>query len=169
ATKTIMSTIDHNNLWVLTSEPVQISKSDYGWYRRNTPVNEGPYIVKNEGKIYMAISGSAIDNTYSIGFLIADVGSDLMNPKSWEKVGYPSLTSEFVQGYYGTGHNSFAIDQYGQVLNVYHARPEKGGRSSTLRIVHFSVDGTPVLDMTTEREILPENRIVKAKITIKDR
>ncbi|HLR68107.1 MAG TPA: family 43 glycosylhydrolase [Virgibacillus sp.] len=169
ATKTMIATIDPNKPWVLTSEPVQISISDYGWDRRNTPVNEGPYIVKNEGKIYMAISGSAIDNTYSIGFLIADVGNDLIDPKSWEKVGYPSLTSEFVQGYYGTGHNSFAIDQYGQVLNVYHARPEKGGRSSTIRIVHFSVDGTPVLDMTPEREILPENRLVTALITIKNK
>lgn len=169
ATKTMIATIDPSKPWVLTSDPVQISIADYGWDRRNTPVNEGPYIIKNEGKIYMAISGSAVDNTYSIGFLIANIGNDLLDPKSWEKIGYPSLTSESVQGYYGTGHNSFTIDQYGQVLNVYHARPEKGGRSSTLRIVHFSVDGTPVLDMTPDREILPENRLVKAKIIVKDR
>ena len=169
ATRTMIATINPTKPWLLTSDPVQISISDHGWDRRNTPVNEGPYIVKNEGKIYMAFSGSAIDNTYSIGFLIAEVGNDLMNPKSWEKVGYPSLTSEFVQGYYGTGHNSFTVDQYGQVLNVYHARPEEGGRSSTLRIVHYSADGTPVLDMTPEREILPENRLVTAQLTIKNK
>ena len=168
ATKTMIATIHPTKPWILTSEPVQISISDYGWDRRNTPVNEGPYIIKNEGKIYMAISGSAVDNTYCIGFMIANIGSDLLNPTSWEKIGYPSLTSEFVEGYYGTGHNSFTVDPYGQVMNVYHARPEKGGRSSTLRIVHFAVDGTPILDMTPEREILPENRSVTARITIKE-
>src|SRR5690625_4496604 len=117
----------------------------------------------------MAISGSAVDNTYSIGFIVTNTGMDLLNPTSWERIGYPSLTSEFVPGYYGTGHNSVTSDEYGQVLNVYHARPVDGGRSSTLRIVHFSVDGTPVLDMTPEREILPENRLVSAKIIVKDR
>lgn len=168
ATKTMIATIDPIKPWVLTSDPVEISISDYGWDRRNTPVNEGPYIIKNKGKIYMAISGSAVDNTYSIGLIIANIGDDLLNPNSWEKIGYPSLTSEFVPGYYGTGHNSFTVDEYGQVLNVYHARPEKGGRSSTLRIVHFSVDGTPILDMTPKREILPENRLVTAEIIVQD-
>lgn len=45
--------------------------------------------------------------------------------------------------------------------------PAGGGhRNISARIVHWSADGTPVLDMIPKREILPENRTVAATIIV---
>lgn len=40
-------------------------------------------------------------------------------------------------------------------------------RSSGIRRVHFDIDGEPVLDLTEEKDLLPENKIVKTRVVIK--
>lgn len=50
-----IATIDPNNPYQITSEPVCILRNQYGWDRVDTTVDEGPFIVKNNGKIYMTL------------------------------------------------------------------------------------------------------------------
>src|SRR5690606_4069245 len=53
------------------------------------------------------------------------------------------------------------------VVNIYHTMPAGNNkRNTSARRVHWASDGTPVLDMILDREILPENRTVYATITV---
>ena len=55
------------------------------------------------------------------------------------------------------------------MVNVFHARPGNGtafARDTFLRIVHFGIDGTPILDMEEKSEILPENKMVTMQIVV---
>lgn len=155
--------------WKLTTDPVRIARPDYGWDRRTTPVDEGPFALKHGDKVFLTFSGSGVDQTYVIGLLTADEDSDLLNPASWTKSNYPILASESVPGEFGPGHNSYTMDEDGNLVNIYHTIPGTGGRRNMhARRVHWAADGSPVLDMTTDREILPENRTVTTTIMVEN-
>lgn len=63
--------------------------------------------------------------------LTIEKGKDLLVRENWEKNNYPILTSRSVPGEFGTGHNAYVTDEYGDVWNTYHARPgTEGVRSS---------------------------------------
>lgn len=169
-----IATIDPGNPAIVTSEPVMICTPDYSWDRNTTEVDEGPYVLKNDGKIYLTFSGSNIDQTYSIGLLTASAGADLTDPASWAKTNYPLVTSANVKGEYGPGHNSYTVDEDGIPVNIYHARTTDNtgtgpARHMGARRVHFAVDGTPILDMTDDREILKKNRTVTATIKVEEK
>lgn len=162
--------IDPDEPWQLISDIVTIAKPDYGWDNNHTPVVEGPYPLIRDGKIFLTISGAAVDSTYVVGLLTADVDADLLDPASWVKSNYPILTLNDVEGEYGPGHNAFVTDEDGNVWNTYHARPRPGikaPRSSGIRRVHFDVDGYPVLALTEEKDLNPDLTIVKTKIKVK--
>ena len=160
--------IDPDKPWQLISDVITIAKPDYGWDNNHTPVVEGPYPLIRDGKIFLTISGAAVDSTYVVGLLTADVDSDLLDPASWVKTNYPLLTLNDVEGEYGPGHNAYVIDEYGDVWNTYHARPGLNApRSSGIRRVHFDVDGYPVLALTEEKDLNPDLTIVSAKVTVK--
>ncbi len=167
--------------WQLKSEPVVLSKPDYGWANNHTFVDEGPYVVKRDGKIWMSFSSAAVDTTYVAGMLSAQEGADLLNPDNWVKENYPLVSSRSVMprgwdnkyadikkaGEFGPGHNSFVEDEDGLTWFVYHARRGVDGpRSSGLRRLHFNIEGFPVLDMTEELDLKPELTWVKTKIVI---
>ncbi|NMA90363.1 MAG: family 43 glycosylhydrolase [Amphibacillus sp.] len=159
---------DPNEPWKLISDIVTIAKPDYGWDNNHTPVVEGPYPLIRDGKIFLTISGAAVDSTYVVGLLTADIDSDLLEPSSWVKTNYPLLTLNDVEGEYGPGHNAYVTDEDGNVWNTYHARPGiNAPRSSGIRRVHFDVDGYPILALTEEKDLNPDLAIVTAKITVK--
>ena len=162
-----IATVDPKDPYKITSDPVCILRTQYGWDRISTTVDEGPYAIERNGKIYMTFSGAATDNTYCVGLLTAEKGADLLKPESWKQTGYPILDSESVPGELGPGHSAFTIDEDGNDLFVYHMRPNGGTRSATARRVHWAADGTPVLDMTLDREVKPEFRTVKGTIEVK--
>lgn len=59
-----------------------------------------------------------------MGLLTANEGDDLLDADSWVKTNYPVLTStDFNDEVSGPGHNSFTVDEYGNLIIVYHARP----------------------------------------------
>ncbi|MCD7847960.1 MAG: family 43 glycosylhydrolase [Oscillospiraceae bacterium] len=152
----------------LLSEPVIISKPDYGWANNHTFVDEGPFALNLGDKLWLTFSSAAVDSTYVVSALILDKGKNPLDPKSWQKMNYPLLTSRSVPGEFGTGHNAYVKDKDGHVFNTYHARPGVDGpRSSGIRRVHFNVYGEPVLDMTEEIDVKPDLMCIKTKLVIK--
>lgn len=159
--------IDPKKPWQLTTDPVLLSKPDYGWANNHTFVDEGSYALITDEKIFLTFSSAAVDATYVVALLTAEPGSDLLDPDCWVKSNYPLLTSRSVPGEYGPGHNSYVIDDNGDVWNAYHARPGvEGPRSSGIRRVHFDIDGYPVLDLTEERDVNPDLKDIKTKLII---
>lgn len=150
----------------LLSEPVLLSRPTYAWDRQNTEVDEGPNVLKHDGKLYMTFSGDSVSNYYCLGLLVADEKEDLLNPSNWKKTGYPVLGREHVKGEDGPGHNAFTKDTYGRDVLIYHAKPNGGMRSFYARTIHYGFDGTPILYMTPEQYLAPQYRKVEAKVIV---
>lgn len=153
--------------WKLLSDPVVLSKPEYGWANNHTFVDEGPFALIRGDKLYLTFSSAAVDASYVVGLLTAEKGGDLLDVRSWKKKNHPILTSRSVEGEFGTGHNAYVEDEDGTIWNTYHARPGVDGvRSSGIRRVHFDIDGEPVLDLTEENDLKEEYRTVRTKLVI---
>ncbi len=110
--------------WKLKTVQVLLTTPDYDWERVGFWVNEGPAVIKRNGKIFLTYSASETGAPYCMGMLTADENSDLLDPLSWKKERYPVLASAPEIGLYGPGHNSFTTDAEGNDILVYHARTE---------------------------------------------
>ncbi len=108
----------------LKSVQVLLTTPDYDWERVGFWVNEGPSVLKRDGKIFMTYSASETGVAYCMGMLTADEHADLLDPLSWHKERYPVLKSDESAGIYGPGHNCFTVDEEGNDILVYHARTE---------------------------------------------
>ncbi len=158
----LMAKIDPKEPWKLTTKPIILSKPEYYWEKVSIPVNEGPAVMVENGKVYVAFSASATGPEYCMGLLYADEEADLMNPDAWTKLSKPLLTSEDLIGEYGPGHNSFVKDENGDWIFVYHSRSEEcylgecgysrhdplydPCRSAHIRKVQWDKDGMPILN-----------------------
>jgi GH43 family beta-xylosidase len=141
------------NPWTLKSKPVLLSKPELDWEIKLYWVNEGPSVLKKNGKIFLTYSASATDENYCIGMLTADENSDLLNPSSWEKSKKPVFTTSYENHQYGPGHNSFTVSEDGtEDLLVYHARNYtelKGdplsdpNRHTRIEVIKWNEDGIP--------------------------
>lgn len=156
-----MAEINPAEPWILTGKPILLTKPEYGWEKVNHKVNEGASVLKTDDKVYVFFSASGTGAEYCMGRLSADTNADLMNPDSWEKVPEPVLQSADLTDEAGPGHNSFVVDEDGELLLVYHARPEshlKGEcgtfcseslydpcRHARIKKVRFDEKGVPVL------------------------
>ena len=157
-----LATINPEEPWKLTSQAMLLTKPEYYWEKVSIPVNEGPAVMIENGKIYLAFSASATGPEYCIGLMYADVTANLMDMKSWTKLDHPLLTSEDLIGEYGPGHNCFVKDENGDWVFVYHSRSETcynkqcgyGNndplydpcRSAHVRKVHWDENGFPILN-----------------------
>lgn len=108
----------------LKTVQVLLTTPDYDWERVGFWVNEGPAVIKRNGKIFLTYSASETGVPYCMGMLTADCGSDLLDPLSWKKERHPVLASDPALEIYGSGHNSFTVDEQGNDIMVYHARKE---------------------------------------------
>lgn len=108
----------------LKTVQVLLTTPDYDWERVGYWVNEGPAVLKKNGKIFLTYSASETGVAYCVGMLTADADSDLLDPLSWHKERYPVLCSDDEIGIYGPGHNSFTVDEEGNDIMVFHARTE---------------------------------------------
>ena len=159
--------LDENEPWKLKSEPVLLSKPEFGWANNHTFVDEGPFALIRADKLFVTFSSAAVDTSYVVGLLQIEKGKNPLERGNWKKTGYPLLTSRSIEGEFGTGHNAYVIDEDGVVWNTYHARPgTQAPRSSGIRRVHFDVDGEPVLDLTEENDVLKEFRKVEIEVEI---
>lgn len=106
----------------LKTERVLLTTPDYEWEKVGFWVNEGPFILKKNNKIFLTFSASSTGACYCIGMLEADIEADLLNPNSWYKYKEPVLQSDASKHIFGPGHNCFTSDKKGNDIMVYHAR-----------------------------------------------
>lgn len=107
----------------LGTAQVLLTTPDYDWERVDFWVNEGPAVLKHDGKIFMTFSASATGACYCMGLMYIDEEADVLDPHAWTKLRYPVLQTDEEKGIYGPGHNSFVKAQDGITdLCVYHAR-----------------------------------------------
>ncbi|UOQ49997.1 family 43 glycosylhydrolase [Gracilibacillus caseinilyticus] len=140
------------NPWTIKQQ-VLLSTPEFGWEVIGFDVNEGPAMIKNDQRIFIAFSASATDENYAVGLLHADVNSDLLDPASWTKKKEPVLVSSDETSEYGPGHNSFSVDENGEDILIYHARPYKGfntenplydhNRHARIQRLFWTEDGFP--------------------------
>jgi GH43 family beta-xylosidase len=156
--------------WKLKSDAVVLSlpETTWDWNTSSDAVDEGPYAIQKDGKIYITFSGSGVNNTYAVGLLTADASADLLDPASWAKRTYPIWSNEGpITNNWGPGHNSYVYDDDGNLFNIFHAMAtSSGSRDSGLRMVYFRQDGSPILDMTDAEWLTPENRTVAVTVTV---
>lgn len=137
----------------LKTVQVLLTTPDYDWERVGFWVNEGPGVIKHDGKIFLTYSASDTGVAYCVGMLTAESGSDLLDPLSWKKERYPVLKTNEEKKIFGPGHNSFTKDEQGNDIMVYHARRKAEiegdplydpNRHAHLMQVRWSEDGRPV-------------------------
>lgn len=120
------------NPWTLKGPQILLSIPEYSWERIGYMVNEGPAVIKRNGKIFITYSGSATDENYAMGLLWAKEDADLLNGWSWHKYVEPVFVSSEKNSQYGPGHNSFTTDNTGRDILIYHARPKKNQEGNPL-------------------------------------
>ena len=158
-----LASVDPSNPTQLTSDCVVIAVPEYSWELVRFTVNEGPSVLQHDGKVYMAFSASGTGAEYCIGLLTADATADLLDPDSWVKTPYPIMTSgDFNDALCGPGHNSFTVNEAGDPVIVYHARPADlhaghsgdplydACRYAYVKPVFFDSEGVPILNMSDE-------------------
>src|SRR5690554_3722876 len=167
-----IATVDSEQPWQLTSDPVLLSRPLYGWENvEGTINNEGPYPLITDSHVYIAYSGGAANGyTYAVGLLSIEKGKDLLDVNNWYKRPTPALSFYSIAGEYGPGHNAFYTDENGDVMITYHAEPDMGGnkRCSAIRRVHFDIDGEPRLDLSYECDLNSELTGVKMKVIVQE-
>lgn len=131
------------NAYTMDTVQVLLTTPDYDWERVGFWVNEGPAVLKRNGKIFVTFSASETGVCYCVGMLTADENSDLLDPRSWEKDRMPVLSSSSEKGIYGPGHNSFTVDEDGRDLMVFHARTET------------EIDGDPLYNPNRHTMVMP--------------
>lgn len=142
-----------SNPWTIKGGQVLLATPEYDWEQQGFYVNEGPAVIRRNGKVFMAYSASATDDRYAMGLLTASEESDLLNPDSWTKTPEPVFVSSEETSEYGPGHNSFTVAEDGTTdLLVYHARPYKKiegnplydhNRHARVQRLFWKSDGTP--------------------------
>lgn len=153
-----------SNLYLAEMEtPVQLktpqfmlTTPDYDWERVDFWVNEGPAVIKNNGKIFITFSASATGACYCMGMMEADENADLLDRNSWKKSRYPVLKTDYEKQIYGPGHNSFTVAEDGVTpLSVYHARDYADivgdplydpNRHARVMEIKFDAEGKPVFE-----------------------
>ncbi len=140
----------------LSTAQVLLTTPDYDWERVGIWVDEGPAVLKKDGKIFVTFSASATGACYCVGMLEVDENSDLLDPKAWKKYRQPVLATDYEKQIYGPGHNSFVKSEDGTVdIMVFHARPYEEiignslydpNRNAMLLEVKWNENGEPVFE-----------------------
>jgi GH43 family beta-xylosidase len=140
-----------SNPWMISGTQVRISKPDYDWEKTGFLVNEGPAVIKRNGRIFISYSASATDANYAMGLLTALQDGDLLSASSWSKSPTPVFQS--ANRVYGPGHNSFTVSPDGSYdILVYHGRDyedisgdplDDPNRHTRVQRLHWNTDGTP--------------------------
>ncbi|KAK4033578.1 glycosyl hydrolases family 43-domain-containing protein [Parachaetomium inaequale] len=141
------------NPWTIRGPAVAISRPTLAWERIGYKVNQGPYVLQRNGRIFLTYSASATDYNYCMGLLTATAGSDLTDPASWRKSPSPVFASNAYTNQWGPGHNSFTVSEDGlSDVMVYHDRGYRDikgdplndpNRRTRVQKLYWKADGTP--------------------------
>ncbi len=163
-----IATVDDREPWKLTSDPVLLTRPLYGWENvAGTINNEGPNGFVKDGTVYLTYSGgSANAYTYALGLLTADESRNLTNIGNWTKSPVPVLNFRSVKGEYGPGHNSFFVNEEGEMMIAYHGETDIKSRlrCDGIRRVHFRADGTPYFQMSCDEDVSDTDVTVICKV-----
>lgn len=150
-TALVMSEME--NPTTLTGPEVVLTEPEFNWERMKYNVNEGPAVIKRNGKIFVSYSASATNHNYCMGLLWIDEDADLLNVSNWNKSPGPVFYTNEELKRYGPGHNSFTIAEDGEtVIMIYHARDYKEiqghelsdpNRATRARVVRWTESGFP--------------------------
>lgn len=166
-----IATVDESKPWILTSDPVLLSRPLYGWENvSHTINNEGPHGFVSGERVFLTYSGGAANGyTYVLGLLSVGTSDDLLTISNWKKSKSPVLSFYSVENEYGPGHNSFFEDEMGNLMIAYHGETtlESNLRCDGIRRVHFDIAGNPVFDLSAKRDLNPELRDVKVRVKVK--
>lgn len=141
----------------LATVQVLLTTPDYDWERGDFWVNEGPFALHHEGKIFLTFSASDTGISYCVGMLEISEDADLLDPNQWNKRRYPVLKTNENLKVYGPGHSCFTEDENGNTILVFHARKETeiigdplyvANRHAMLLNVTFDENNAPVFDLT---------------------
>jgi len=137
----------------LTGPEVIITEPEFSWEKMKYMVNEGPAVIKRNGKIFVSYSASATNHNYCIGLLWIDEGADLLDASNWHKSPGPVFYTHADLKRFGPGHNSFTTAADGKtVIMIYHARDYKEiqghelsdpNRATRARVVNWTESGFP--------------------------
>lgn len=137
----------------LKGPEVVLSRPEYGWERRKYNVNEGPAVIKRNGKIFVTYSASATNENYCMGLLWIDENANLLDPSNWHKSPSPVFYSNDKVGRFGPGHNSFTVAEDGKTdIMIYHARNYEQiegfelvdvNRATRARVLQWNKSGFP--------------------------
>ena len=76
--------------WKLITDPVLISMPEYGWANNHTFVDEGPFAIITDQKLFVTFSSAAVDSTYVVGLLSAELDADPLNQAHGQNATIPS-------------------------------------------------------------------------------
>ncbi len=140
------------DLKTFVTEPKLVITPDKEWEDINGTRlwNEGPFVLKHEGKYYMTYSANGYNTKeYAVGYATSE------NPLGpWIKAEEnPILKANMAIGVSGPGHNSFAYSPNGEELFIiYHAHtfPDKpsGNRAVYIDRVYF-INGKMIIEGPT--------------------
>jgi GH43 family beta-xylosidase len=137
------------NPWTLATDRVMISTPQYSWEMHGLPINEGPQILIEDGKLHIIYSASGFwTPQYALGRLTYNGTGSLLNANSWTKA--PQPVFQAAGSVVGVGHASFTTSPDGsENWIVYHAHRDppapSGQELRDVRIQRFSftADGAP--------------------------
>lgn len=137
----------------LIGPEIVITEPEFSWEKIKFNVNEGPAVLKRNGKIFVSYSASATNHNYCIGLLSIDENDDLLKSSNWLKSSGPVFYSNADLKRYGPGHNSFTTTEDGKTdVLIYHTRDYKEikgdelsdpNRSTRARIIKWTDSGFP--------------------------
>lgn len=157
--------INPENPEILASEAVVISKPVYGWERNETTVDEGPFTIQHNGRLFMTIATNGCSPSYAIKLLSLKEGGNPLNAEDWKAKGYPILATAWNTSEPGPGHSSFTTDENGNDILIYHWGKSGKGRTTSGKRVHWSKKGEPVLNILRGEELT--NDAVTATVIVK--
>ena len=183
----VIAEVEPNAPWKLKSNVVLLHQPSFAWEWENTTrqehrgghrICEAQAVIKNEGMLYMAYSGSTVDHNYSIGMITAKETDDLLNPNNWQVQRFPALSTADLTNQSGPGHNSFTTDANGNPVIVYHARIpgerdgtgdgrlDDPGRHAFVKPVQYNTFGDIILYMTPEEELAPKFKNISVRVIV---
>ena len=137
------------NPWTASGTRRVLSEPTHDWEKLGGAVNEGPEVLRHDGKVFIVFSASHCQTPrYALG-LLTYLGGDPLEAASWKKSDAPVFESNREGKVFGPGHNGFFTSPDGtEDWIVYHANDSARGRcdmgrSPRAQTFTWNADGTP--------------------------